>query len=448
MLDYDLFKKYPQKVKDMLYDRNLPDLVNKVDELVSIDREWREIIIRTNELRSEKNKIGKRIGDLKKNGDSIDEELKNREIIAKELDSAESQLKEYDAKRSSLIRIFPNLLDESVPRGANEEDNKPIKWVGTPRLWRGYLDSFLKKNPGFNLKYEIVEELPKHHADLVIDYNLADVLIAAQTSGSRFFYETNELVELDMALSMYAFKKIRSSGDFRAIAPPYLVRRSVEDGATDMSVFEEVLYKIEGEDLYLIPTSEHPIAAFASQLDINESDLPLRFVGISPCFRKEAGSHGKDTRGIFRVHQFNKVEEYAITTPEKSYEELDFLLDLSESIIKDLEIPYRVVFLSSADTDKKATKQFDIEGWFPGQGKYRELTSTGNVTDWQARRLGIKYRDKKNHKKQYAHTVYSTGVAVQRLMTCILENKICEDRSIDMPRVLWPYLSFERIYPK
>lgn len=447
MLDIRLFRDSPEKVKDMLEKRKLNELLEKVDYVADLDKRWRHNLQQTNELRAQRNKISEEIGKLAKEKKDISIAVKESKNISQKIKELEQQLQPLEFERTDYLKLFPNMIDESVPLGETDKDNVPIRWYGAPKLWREYIDLFKEYNRSATAEPIIVEKKPMGHADIVEKYMLADTEKASENAGSRFFYEINELADLDLALVTYTFNHFRKKG-FKAIIPPYLVRKHVEEGATDFSVFEETLYKVEGEDLYLIPTSEHPITAYFSKTYIKESELPIRCVGFSPSFRREAGAHGKDTKGIFRVHQFHKVELYSVTHPKDSYQELENLTRLSEELMQELDLPYRVVQLCTGDMDKKVTKQYDIEGWFPNQGLYRELTSAGNVTDWQARRFDIKYQEKYSGDFKYPHTIYGTGVAIQRTLACILENYMQEDGTIKMPQILKPYLLFEEIPPK
>ena len=270
--------------------------------------------------------------------------------------------------------------------------------------------------------------------------------MGAELSGMRFYYKTNELVLLDLALSLHATKKLAERG-FKLITPPYLVKRAVEEGATSLDAFQESIYKIEGEDLYLIPTAEHPIAAYNSNKVLSEQSLPLRYVGFSPAFRKEVGAHGKDTKGIYRNHHFNKVEQYVICKPEQAEAEFNLLVKNQVELLRDIGIPLRVTILPAWDMDKKAMMQADVEGWWPAQNKYNELGSHGYMGSWQAARLNIKYAVKGKAQNQLTHTIYGTGIAIERTLACMLENSIGEDGVIKVPKVLTDYTGITEIKP-
>ena len=276
---------------------------------------------------------------------------------------------------------------------------------------------------------------------------LIDIERAAKTTGSRSYFLRGQLVKLNYALIRFGLDFLERKG-FELVQPPYLLNRRSMEGAVILSDFEDMIYKIEGEDLYLIGTAEHPLAAMHMDEVLNGSSLPLRYAGVSPCFRKEAGAHGRDTKGIFRVHQFEKVEQFVYSRPEDSWEEHERLLENAEEFYRLLGIPYRVVVLCTGDLGKVAAKTYDIEAWLPGQGKYREIVSCSNCTDYQARRLNLKFRDKPHEESRFVHTLNSTLVATERTMIAIMENYQREDGSIEVPKVLRDYVGFEVIKGK
>jgi seryl-tRNA synthetase len=263
----------------------------------------------------------------------------------------------------------------------------------------------------------------------------------AKTSGARFYFLKRDLARLNYALISAALDYLRSR-EFILIQPPYMLKREAIGGAVILGDFEEVIYKIESEDLYLIGTPEPAIAAMHMDEIFNGSDLPIRYAGVSPCFRKEAGAHGRDTKGIIRVHQFEKVEQFVYCKPSESENEHRMLLQNAEGFMQELGIPYRVMLLSSGDMGKVSAKTFDIEGWFPSQGKYRELISCSNCTEFQSRALGIKYREKPHEESRFLHTLNSTLVATERTMAAMIENYYRKDaRVIEIPKLLAPYMN-------
>jgi len=269
--------------------------------------------------------------------------------------------------------------------------------------------------------------------------DLVDLERAAKVAGARFYFLKNDLVQLNQALIQYALDFL-SKKKYNLIQPPYMINRNSMEGAIIAEDFENVIYKVEGEDLYLIGTSEHAIAAMHSDEILDGTKLPIRYAGVSPCFRKEAGAHGKDQKGIFRVHQFEKIEQFIFSRPEDSWKEHELMLSIAEEFYKNLGIPYKVMLLSSGDMGKISAKTYDIEAWMGGQNAYREIVSCSNCLDYQARRLKIRFRDKTNEQTQYLHTLNSTLVATTRTLVAIMENFQTKDGHINVPEVLQRYV--------
>ena len=444
MLSIEDIRQRKEEVIEMLKKRYLEELIPNVEEVERLDREWREILNELNKLRAERNKISKEIGRLYKEGKKDEaEELKKR---AKELDAEIEELEKKEAELKRLIeenlRYLPNFLHPDVVIGPDDSYNKPIKFWGKPRVWRKHLDQFKEETNGHEVEHEVVDWEPPHHYDLIEMLDVADTERAGKTSGSRFYYEKKALVFLDLALARWALEELMKKG-FEPIIPPYMMRRKVEEAATYFTDFEDVIYKVEGEDLYLIPTAEHALLGYHMDEIFEVGELPKRYAGWSPCFRKEAGAHGKDTKGIFRVHQFHKVEQFSYVYPEDSWKEFEFLQRNAEELLQKLEIPYRVVEISSGDLGMVAARKHDIEAWYPGQGRYREVVSCSNCLAWQARRANIRYR-RKDGKTDYVHTLNSTALAAQRVMLAILENHYDpENEVVKIPKVLHPYLPKE-----
>jgi seryl-tRNA synthetase len=314
---------------------------------------------------------------------------------------------------------MPNLLHETVPAGKDENDNVEIrKWGKTPKF------SFPIKG----------------HIDLGLDLDIIDIERAGKTAGARFFYLKNEAVLLDNAIISFALEETGRKG-YKPIEPPYLIRRKPYEGVVALSDFEDVLYKIENEDLYLIATAEHPLASMYMDEVLKAEDLPLKLAGFSTNFRKEAGAHGRDTRGIFRTHQFNKVEQFVFCKPEDSWKIHEELICNAEEIVQKLDLPYRVVNVCTGDIGTVAAKKYDIEAWMPAQNAYREIVSCSNCTDYQARRLNIKYREKEGEApKGFVHTLNSTALATGRTIVAILENYQQKDGSVTVPEALRKYM--------
>lgn len=418
MLDINLIREHPKEVKESLKKRGLDS--HDVDVLLELDNKWKIIKQEVESLRAERNKISERINEAKKQGKKVEDIIKIAREIPKRIEEKERELSKIDEKREALLEKLPNLVDKSVPVGKAEK-NKILKVIG--------------KIPKFTFE-------PKGHEELLVALDCLDIERAAKVSGARFYYLKRELVKLNQALINYAIDFLTKKG-FIAIQPPYMLRKEALKGALNFAAFEEMIYKVEGEDLYLIGTAEHALNAYYMNEVIESSKLPVRFVGISPCFRKEAGAHGKDTKGIFRIHQFEKVEQFIFCKPKEAEKEFKFILQNSIELYKGLKIPFRVVMLASEDLGRVATKTVDLEGWFPGQGAYRELGSCSNCLDYQARRSNIKFEEKGSRK--YVYTLNNTAIATERMLTCLIENYQQKDGSIKIPAVLQKYCGFKII---
>jgi seryl-tRNA synthetase len=415
MLDSKLIKENPKIIQDMLDSRNIKfDL----DGLIDADKQRREFIQKTDELRKKKNQVALEISQKKKSGEDATAILDEMKNVSKELSSLESSQEEIEKKYSQLALTIPNLVHQSVPIGKDDSANKEIKKWG--------------KIPEFDFKVN-------DHIDISEKLDLVDLERAAKVAGARFYFLKNDLVRLNQALIHYALDFLAEK-NYSLIQPPYMINHQSMEGAVITEDFEEVIYKIEDEDLYMIGTSEHAMAAMHSDEIIEGKDLPLRYAGVSPCFRKEAGAHGRDQKGIFRVHQFDKIEQFVFTRPEDSWKEHERMLEIAEEFYQNLEIPYRVMLLSSGDMGKISAKTYDIEAWMAGQSAYREIVSCSNCLEFQARRLKIRYREKTNEETKYLNTLNSTLVATSRVLVSIMENFQNKDGHITIPGVLQKYM--------
>ncbi|MEM4663606.1 MAG: serine--tRNA ligase, partial [Desulfurococcaceae archaeon] len=359
-------------------------------------------------------------------------------------------LKKIEDEREEALLALPNIVHESVPIGPDDSFNVPIRFWGKPKVWIGYLEQFKQQTEkyGFKVEYELIERKPVGHADMLENVlGFGNTIKAGEVAGSRFYYLFDDIVFLDMALLMYAIDHLTSKG-YRLVLPPYMLRHKVMMGVIDLNTFKDAIYKIEGEDLYLIATAEHSLAALHAFEDIPEEELPIKYVGVSPCFRKEAGAGSRDLKGIFRVHQFHKVEQYVFAKPEESWDLMEELIRNAEELFQGLELPYRVVNIASGDLGAPAAKKYDLEVWMPAQGLYREMVSCSNTTDWQSYRLKIRLVRRKGMIKEYVHTLNSTAIASTRTITAILENFQNEDGTITIPRVLRKYLEVFSRAPK
>jgi seryl-tRNA synthetase len=420
MLDIKLIRENPERARSNLMKRGIPENLSMLDELVETDRKWRENLTNLNELRHRKKLVTTEVATLKKAGKDAAEKLEKAKAIDREITATEKEVAAEEEKEHNLLMRLPNMLHDSVPVGQGENDNQQV------RTW-GNIPTF---------KFPV-----KNHIDLALNLDIIDIERAGKVAGSRFHYLKREAVLLDMALMSFAMEEMVKKG-YIAVEPPYLMRKEAYEGVTALSDFADMLYKIENEDLYLIATSEHPMAAMLQNEVLKEEELPLKLAGISTCFRKEAGAHGKDTRGIFRTHQFNKIEQFIFCTPEQSWQLHEELIQNAEELAQKLGLPYRVVNVCTGDIGTVAAKKYDIEAWMPAQNAYREIVSCSNCTDYQARRLNIRYREKEGAPtKGFVHTLNSTALATGRTIVAILENHQQEDGSISIPKALRKYMS-------
>lgn len=416
-----------------------------VDRAVELEREWRKKLKKVNLLRRKRNELARRVKEAK--GEERERIIAEAKKISEEVKAADEELKKIEKDLEEVLLSIPNIVHDSVPVGKDDTENVPVKYWGKARVYFEDVDSFVEMTSGM-AEYEPTDVKPVSHADAVEIFGWADLERAAKVAGSRFYYLLNDLVWLDFALTMYALEYLGKNG-FTIISPPYMMRKEAYSCVTAFSDFEEVIYKVEDEDLYLIATSEHPIAAMHMNEVLEEDELPLLYAGVSPCFRKEAGAHGKDTKGIFRVHQFNKVEQFVFCLPEQSWEWHERLLENVEKLWQSLEIPYRIVNICTGDLGIVAAKKYDLEAWMPAQGRYREMVSCSNCTDWQSYRLNIRFAEKRGKPgKGFVHTLNSTAIATTRAITAIIENFQIEDGRVEIPKVLRKYLEHIETAPQ
>lgn len=389
------------------------------EKLLSIDEKVRSLRMEIQELRTQRNRLSRDVGILKNQGKDDADIVKQASEVNSRIAEVELETENLERELKAIQMRLPNILHESVPYGVSDEDNEVVReWGGQPEY-------------AFQIH---------SHVDLLESLGIGDIPNAAKIAGARFYYLKNELVMIDLAMQQMALGMLLKRG-YSPIYPPFMMKREPYEGVTDLSDFEDVMYKIEGEDLYLIATSEHPLAALHMGDIFEPIDLPIKLAGVSTCFRKEAGSHGKDTKGIFRVHQFSKVEQFVFSHPEESWNLHEELIRNEEAFIQALKLPYRIVNVCTGDIGIVAAKKYDLELWMPGQQMYREGGSCSNCTAYQATRLNIKYRLKKGGtEKDYVHTLNSTMVANPRTLVAILEVYQQEDGSVKIPTALYKYL--------
>ncbi|MGB9748452.1 MAG: serine--tRNA ligase [Candidatus Woesearchaeota archaeon] len=418
MLDLKFILNNPEIVKMDLKKRRMDEKIFWVDDIIRINEKQKEIKKKLEELRHLRNKTSEEINRLKKQGKSTEELLKKASKIPEEIKELESEFQETEEKIKYYLMRIPNILHESVPIGKDDSENVELYKKGVPK----------------KIDFEL-----KPHGQLAEELGIADFKRAAKVIGTGFVYLKKELALLDIAIQRFAIDFLMKKG-FELIEPPFMLGRKAYEGVTSLEDFQNVMYKIEGEEAYMIATAEHPLVSMYKDEVIDESNLPIKLVGFSPCFRKEIGSHGVDTRGFFRMHQFNKVEQVVFSKPEDSWYWFEEILKNTEEMLQKLELPYRVVNICTGDIGIVASKKYDIEVWFPRENAYREVASCSNCTSYQAVRLNIKLK-RKNGEKEYLHTLNNTGLATSRIMRAILENYQNKDGSVDVPKVLQQYMN-------
>lgn len=422
MLDIKLFRENMDLIIDSEKKR-FRDVTN-AEKVIEYDNLWRECEQELNQLRSKKNKLSKSFKQAKKDG-NIDEVIAESKEVANKIKELSSKSEEYKQLREDYRYKVGNILDEDVPISDTEDDNTIVRTYGD--------------KPTFDFK-------PLNHVDLIEKIDGADIETAASIAGARFYYLKRDILHLNLALIQFALNELESKG-YIPLQTPFFVKSEVAAETSELGEFEETLYKVENEDLYLIATAEQTLAALHRDEIINPDQLPLRYCALSTCFRKEAGSHGKDTLGIFRVHQFEKIEQFIFSTPEDSKKEHEKLLETTEEIYKKLGLPYQIVGIVSSALNDNAAIKYDLEAWFPGSETYRELVSCTNCKDYQARKTKTRFGKAGSGDAQTLHTLNSTAIATERTMCCILENYQQADGSIKVPEVLVPYMGGKTIIP-
>ena len=416
MLDMRFIRENTDVVRKSLEARNSD---YNLDELLSLDKERREILTEVEALKKERNEVSSIIGKNAREGkDSLELKEKMSKVSSK-IKELDVKVAEIDEKQRLLLLTIPNVLHSSTPCGKDEDENVEIRKWGTPRKF----------------DFEV-----KPHDELGVNLDILDFERGAKLAGSRFTIYKGLGARLERALINFMLDTHTSEHGFKEILTPQLAKGEVMMGTGQLPKFAEDMYKIEGEDLYLIPTAEVTLTNMHDGEILKESELPLYYCGFTACFRQEAGSGGRDLKGLIRQHQFNKVEMVKLVHPDKSYEELEHMTRCAENILQKLGLPYRVIALCSGDIGFSAAKTYDIEVWVPSQDKYREISSCSNTEDFQARRAMIKYRNEEDKKSYFLHTLNGSGLAVGRTLLAIVENYQQEDGSIKIPDVLVPYM--------
>lgn len=417
MLDIRLIRSEPEFVKDKVAKRG--DDPKVIDEILELDKKRRELIAQTEELKSRRNKVSVEIAQKKRNKENADDVILEMRQVGdqiKEIDQNLNQLNEDVTYR--LVRI-PNLISDETPVGKDEDDNVEVRKWGTPRQF----------------DFE-----SKAHWDLVESLKMADFERAAKVSGARFVFLTGQGAQLERALMNFMVTMHTTQHGYTEMMVPQLVNADSMFGTSQLPKFEEDLFKVEKEGLYTIPTAEVPLTNFYRDEVLQDEQFPIKFTGQSACFRSEAGSAGRDTRGLIRLHQFNKVEMVRYERPEDSFKALEELTQHAENILQALELPYRTVNLCTGDIGFGSSKTYDIEVWLPSYNDYKEISSCSNMTDFQARRANIRFKRNKDAKPEYVHTLNGSGLAVGRTFAAIVENYQNEDGTITVPEVLVPFM--------
>jgi seryl-tRNA synthetase len=423
MLDLKLLRSEPERVKAALARRGAG---GEVDELLALDARRRELLPTIENAQAERNAASKRIGEIKREGGDATVEIAAVGELRQTIDAGKEELETLEIALNSLTRAVPNLPDPDAPDGMAEDDAVVIREVG--------------ELPQFDFE-------PRDHLEIGTALDLIDIETAARLSGSRFSYLKGDLVLLELALVHFAIDKVRARGH-EPVVPPVLVRAEALEGTGYFPEAREQIYEIEKDELFLTGTSEVALAGLHADQIVEADQLPLRYCAFSTCFRREAGAAGRDTRGIFRVHQFDKVEMFSFVEPAESKAEHERLLSIEEEILGELEIPYRVVNIAVGDLGAPAAKKYDCEAWIPSQGRYRELTSCSNTTDYQARRLAARYRPGDGGSPEAVHTLNGTATAVGRTIIALIENRQEADGSFSLPKTLHRYGAPDRISPR
>lgn len=417
MLDIKLFRNDPDFVKEKVAKRGMEDTV--VDEVLELDEQRRQLISKAEEMKAERNKVSGEIAQKKRNKEDADDAIAAMRKLGDEIKVLDDTLNQVDVDLNDKLSRIPNIIHDDVPEGATDEDNVEVKRWGTPRTFD-------------------FEE--KAHWGLVEELKMVNFERAAKVSGARFVFLTGEGAQLERALMNYMITKHTTQHGYTEMMVPQLVNADSMYGTGQLPKFEEDLFKVEKEGLYTIPTAEVPLTNYYRNEIIGPDELPAKFTAQSACYRSEAGSAGRDTRGLIRLHQFDKVEMVRFEKPEDSWQALDEMTEHAEAILEELGLPYRRVILCTGDIGFGSSKTYDLEVWLPSYNEYKEISSCSNITDFQARRSNIRFKRDKNAKPELAHTLNGSGLAVGRTFAAIVENYQNEDGSVTIPEALVPYM--------
>ncbi len=417
MLDAKVLREQLDRVKERIGSRGA---TIDWEELTAVDRRRREILVETEKLKEKKNRLSGEIGKLKKSGGDASALMAENEGLSEAIRKQEEPLRQIEKRFEDLMLVIPNLPHESVPKGSDARDNPEVRRWGDP--------------PKFDFK-------PKNHWEIGEELGILDFARAAKIAGARFVLYQGQGAHLERALINFMLDLHTEQRGYKETIPPFLVNRDSLIGTAQLPKFEADLFRIPDPELFLVPTAEVPLTNIHRGEILSGEDLPLFYVAYTPCFRREAGSYGQDVRGLIRLHQFNKVELVKLTEPKNSYQELEKMVQDAEEVLRQLQIPYRIVELCAGDLGFAAAKTYDLEVWLPGQGTYREISSCSNCEDFQARRAGIRYRSDKKGRPAFVHTLNGSGLAVGRTLVAVLENYQQKDGSVTVPEVLRPYMT-------
>lgn len=418
MLELRFVRENIDQVRDMLKKRNMDD--TRIDDFEKFNRERLELLGEVETLRNKRNTVSAEIAELKKKGDDAEAMIVATRETGSRIKELEKRLGVIEEEVSDIVMGIPNLCDDSVPLGVDESENQEIRqWGEIPRF-----------------DFE-----PRPHWEVGVDLGVLDFARAAKLAGARFALLKGFASRLERALINFMLDLHTQKHGYEEVLPPFLVNTETMTATGQLPKFADDLFKtsVSDRDLWLIPTAEVPVTNIHRDETLSEKELPIKYCAYTPCFRSEAGSYGKDTRGLIRQHQFDKVELVKFTTPETSFDELESLLADAEEVLQLLDLPYRVVTLCSGDLGFSATKTYDVEVWMPAQNKYREISSCSNFLDFQARRGGIRYRPEGKNKSSLVHTINGSGLAVGRTLAAIFENFQQQDGTVELPEVLKPY---------
>jgi seryl-tRNA synthetase len=438
MLDLRTLRENPEAVRNALTRRHQTDLLSEVDRLLALDTSWRDTTVRRDALRNEQNTVSKEIGRLKREKQDASDVIERMQTVAQEVRDLDDELRDARAQMDAILLMLPNIPHEDVPDGSSEEDNVIVKEWG--------------EKPEFDFE-------PQAHWDIGESLGILDIERGGKISGRGFAVYRGQGAKLQRALISFMLDIHTTEHGYTEIWPPALVNRQSMIGTGQIPKFEDDMYRLaqeaqddgdgdgddEGRDLFLIPTAEVPVTNLHAEEILDGADLPIYYAAYTPCFRREAGAAGRDTRGIQRVHQFDKVEMVKFTTAETSYDEHETLLANAEAIVQRLGIPYRVTLMCAGDIDFKGAKQYDVEIWAAGQQRWLEVSSVSNFTDFQARRANIRYRPEPDARPEFAHTLNGSGVALPRLVISLLENYQQSDGTVRVPEALQPYVGSDVI---